>query len=156
MAQEIERKFLVLNDSYKSAAIRLYSIKQGYLSSDPKRSVRIRMKDDSGFITVKGASDPTGISRHEWEKPIPVKEAEELLKLCEPGMIEKIRYEVECGKHLFEVDEFLHENLGLVVAEIELRSPDEDFLKPDWLGREVTGELKYYNSQLSKRPFKTW
>lgn len=156
MTQEIERKFLVLNDSYKSEASRFYSIKQGYLSSDPKRSVRIRMKDDSGFITIKGAADPTGISRHEWEKPIPVKEAEELLTLCEPGIIEKIRYEVICGEHLFEVDEFLQENRGLVIAEVELKRPDEDYKRPEWLGQEVTGDPRYYNSQLSKKPFNQW
>ena len=156
MAQEIERKFLVLNDLYKSAASRSFRIRQGYLSSNPERTVRVRIKGDSGFLTVKGGSDPTGISRYEWEKMIPVNEAEELLRICEPGMIDKVRFEIKFGNHIFEVDEFLGENLGLVVAELELKSEDESYLQPDWLGREVTGELKYYNSQLARRPYNLW
>jgi adenylate cyclase len=156
MAQEIERKFLVLNDLYKSSASRSFRIRQGYLSSNPERSVRVRIKGDSGFLTIKGASDPTGISRYEWEKMIPVNEAEELLCLCEPGAIDKVRYEIKFGNHIFEVDEFFGENLGLVVAELELTSEDEKYQRPDWLGREVTGELKYYNSQLARRPYNLW
>ncbi|HEY5510514.1 MAG TPA: CYTH domain-containing protein [Prolixibacteraceae bacterium] len=156
MAQEIERKFLVLNDLYKSAASRSFRIRQGYLSSNPERTVRVRIKGDSGFLTVKGGSDPTGISRYEWEKMIPVNEAEELLRICEPGMIDKVRFEIKFGNHIFEVDEFLGENLGLVVAELELKSEDESYLQSDWLGREVTGELKYYNSQLARRPYNLW
>jgi CYTH domain-containing protein len=156
MSQEIERKFLVLNDLYKSAARSSFRIRQGYLSSNPERSVRVRIKGNSGFLTVKGGSDPTGISRYEWEKMIPVDEAEELLIICEPGVINKVRHEIKCGNHIFEVDEFLGDNLGLVVAEIELTSEDEKYQRPEWLGREVTGELKYYNSQLTRRPFNLW
>ena len=156
MSQEIERKFLILNDSYKFLARRSFRIKQGYLSSVPERTVRIRIKDDTGFITIKGVTDPTGISRYEWEKKIPADEAEELLKICEPGIIDKIRHEVEFGQHLFEVDEFLGDNLGLVVAEVELAHISEDFSRPAWLGQEVSGELKYYNSQLARNPFKRW
>ena len=156
MAQEIERKFLVLNETYKSAGNSSFRIRQGYLSSNPERSVRIRIKGDSGYITVKGATDPSGISRYEWEKMIPAMEAEELLNICEPGTIDKIRYEIEFGNHIFEVDEFLGDNLGLVIAELELTSEDESYQRPDWLGCEVTGQLKYYNSQLSRRPYNLW
>jgi adenylate cyclase len=153
---EIERKFLVKGD-YKKFAIKSYKIAQGFLSSAPERTVRIRIKDASGFITVKGISNQTGASRFEWEKEITLKEAEELLAICEPSIIEKIRYIIPTNDNLFfEVDEFVSENAGLLIAEIEL--PNEHFIfeKPKWLGKEVTGELKYYNSVLSKNPYSNW
>ncbi len=156
MAQEIERKFLVKSDVYKSASFKNTHIIQGFLSSVPERTVRIRIKGEQGFITVKGISNESGVSRYEWEKEILLKEANELLKICEPGNIEKTRFEVAFGKHTFEVDEFYGKNEGLVVAEVELSSEDEVYEKPDWLGEEVTGELKYYNSMLVKHPFKKW
>jgi adenylate cyclase len=156
MAQEIERKFLVLNNDYRAEAGQSFRITQGYLSSNPKRTVRVRIKGEKGFLTVKGATNESGVSRFEWEKEISVQEAEELLKICEPGVIDKIRHEIKSGNHTFEVDEFLGTNLGLVVAEIELLYEDEPFSKPDWLGAEVTGDNRYYNSMLSQNPYTTW
>jgi adenylate cyclase len=155
MAQEIERKFLVTGD-FKSHAAKQTRIIQGYLSSVPDRTVRVRVKGDKGFITVKGIGNNSGASRYEWEKEIPVSEVQELLKICEPGVIDKTRYNVIVGKHTFEVDEFYGENEGLVVAEIELSSEDENFEKPNWLGEEVTGDVKYYNSMLMKLPYSKW
>ena len=156
MKHEIERKFLVLNNQYKTEAGKWYRITQGYLSTNPERSVRVRIKGNSGYLTVKGAANASGISRFEWEKEISAQDAEELLKICEPGTVDKIRYEVKSGQHIFEVDEFSGLNQGLVVAEIELSHEDEQFLKPVWLGKEVTGESKYYNSMLSQKPFSKW
>jgi adenylate cyclase len=153
---EIERKFLVKSDDYKSAGSSNTRIVQGFLNTDPNRTVRIRIKGDKGFITVKGKSNESGTSRFEWEKEIPVDEAESLMKLCEKGILEKCRYEIPLGNHVYEVDEFYGDNLGLTVAEIELNSENEMFEKPDWLGKEVTGQIKYYNSQLSKNPFNLW
>lgn len=153
---EIERKFLVKTDAFKAEAFREHVIKQGYLNSNPERAVRVRIKDDTGFLTIKGKSDDTGTTRFEWEKEISREEAEALLKLCEPGVISKVRFLVKAGKHTYEVDEFFEENQGLFLAEIELQSATEDFNKPDWLGEEVTGDPRYYNSQLSKNPFKIW
>ena len=153
---EIERKFLVNSDDYRAEASSVITMTQGYLNSDPERSVRIRLTDQSGFITVKGKSNESGLSRFEWEKEISKTEAEALLKLCEKTIISKTRYEVAVGNHLFEVDEFLGDNKGLVMAEVELGSEDEKFSKPDWLGEEVTGDLKYYNSNLSNAPFCNW
>ena len=153
---EIERKFLVKNLNYKSESFEKKCIKQGYLNSNKNRTVRIRVSDDTGFITIKGKSNKNGISRFEWEKEIPVTEAEELLLLCEPTIIEKTRYLIKVGYHTFEVDEFAGDNSGLVVAEIELNSEDEVFEKPNWLSKEVTGDLKYYNSSISKLPFINW
>lgn len=155
MAQEIERKFLV-KGGFKAQAYRSVRIVQGYLSSVPERSVRIRIKGEQGFITVKGSSDTSGVSRYEWEKEIPLTDARELLLLCEPGIIDKIRYLVNVGKHVFEVDEFYGENEGLVLAEVELENENEFYEKPDWLGQEVTGDLRYYNAMLSKNPYKKW
>lgn len=153
---EIERKFLVTSEAYKQQASSEQRIVQGFLSSHRERTVRIRIKANKGFITVKGLSSESGTSRFEWEKEIPVEEAEALLKICEPGVIDKTRYEVTVGNHLFEVDEFYGDNEGLVVAEIELNTEGEYFEKPNWLGEEVTGQIKYYNSQLSKQPYHTW
>ncbi|MCM4166657.1 Inorganic triphosphatase [Arenibacter antarcticus] len=153
---EIERKFLVNSKVFKDESINTNRIVQGFLNTDPLRTVRVRIKGDTGFLTVKGIGSDLGTTRFEWETVVPVEEAEALLKLAEPGVIEKIRYEVPCGKHLFEIDEFFGDNSGLIVAEIELESEDEAFETPQWLGEEVTGINKYYNSQLSKKPFKTW
>lgn len=153
---EIERKFLVISDAYKSESIRKSHIVQGFLNSDKERTVRIRLKDDEGFLTVKGLSDDGGLSRFEWETNITKAEAEALLKLCEKGVIDKIRYDIPFGHHVFEVDEFFGDNAGLIIAEIELNDANEVFEKPNWLGEEVTGNIKYYNSQLSKQPFNTW
>ncbi len=155
MAQEIERKFLV-NGDFKPEAVKQTRIIQGYLSSVPERTVRVRVKGDKGFLTIKGIGSESGASRYEWEKEIPLTEAEELLAICEPGVIDKIRYIVKSGEHAFEVDEFFGENQGLIVAEVELNSEDEAFDKPAWLGEEVTGYTKYYNSMLMKNPYRHW
>lgn len=153
---EIERKFLVSSEVYKTEAFKTTRIIQGFLNTDKERTVRVRLKGNTGFITVKGASTNEGFSRFEWEKEILKEEAQALLKLCEVGVIDKTRYEVNVGNHIFEVDEFYGDNEGLVVAEVELETETELFEKPIWLGEEVTGNIKYYNSQLSKHPFKTW
>jgi len=153
---EIERKFLVTSDTYKKEAFSQNRIKQGYLSSIPERTVRIRTKGNKAYITIKGVSNETGMSRFEWEKEIPVDEAEKLLLLCQKGVIDKNRFEVKIGKHTYEVDEFYGENKGLIVAEIELKSESEPFEKPNWLGQEVTNDNRYYNSNLSINPFKNW
>lgn len=155
MAQEIERKFLVIGE-YKSLAFAKSRIVQGYISSARGRTVRIRIRDDKGYLTIKGASNASGTSRYEWEQELSLPEAEELMKLCEPGIIDKTRYLVRSGRHIFEVDEFYGENEGLVVAEVELASEDEAFVKPDFIGEEVTGDIRYYNSQLMKKPYKMW
>lgn len=151
---EIERKFLVKDNSFLDDFSRSNRIVQGYLSSHPERTVRVRIKGENGYLTIKGKSE--GFSRYEWEKEINIAEAEKLLQLCESGVIDKIRYDVIVGTHIFEVDVFYGENEGLVLAEIELQTEDETFEKPNWLGEEVTEDIKYYNSYLSKNPFKTW
>lgn len=153
---EIERKFLVNSNSYRTEASSVITITQGYLNSDPERSVRIRLTNQTGFLTVKGKSNTSGLSRFEWEKELSKTEAEALLKLCENTIISKTRYNVPVGAHVFEVDEFLGDNSGLVVAEVELGSEEESFSKPDWLGEEVTGITKYYNSSLSTTPVCNW
>jgi adenylate cyclase len=153
---EIERKFLVPSEAFKKEAFVQNRIAQGYLSSVPERTVRVRIKGDKGFLTIKGASNETGLSRFEWEKEIPVEEAAALLKLCEKGVIDKTRFEVKKGNHIFEVDEFHGENEGLIIAEVELKSENETFEKPIWLGKEVTNDCRYYNSYLSKNPFTHW
>ncbi|MEN8180810.1 MAG: CYTH domain-containing protein [Pseudomonadota bacterium] len=155
MATEIERKFLVTGD-FKTAADKSQRITQGYLSSVPERTVRVRLKGDRGFITIKGIGGATGASRYEWEKEIPVQEVQELLELCEPGVIDKTRYLVKSGAHTFEVDEFTGDNEGLTVAEVELANEHESFDKPEWLGEEVTGDVRYYNSMLMKQPYRSW
>lgn len=153
---EIERKFLVTSDVFKQAAFKKTRIMQGFLNTHPERTVRVRIKGEQGFLTVKGVSNKTGTTRSEWETEISTEDAKQLLNQCEPGIIDKTRYEIKAGNHVFEVDEFLGENEGLIVAEVELNSENEVFEKPLWLGKEVTGELKYYNSQLSLNPFKNW
>jgi adenylate cyclase len=153
---EIERKFLVLSEAFKDEAFTSNRIVQGFLNTHPNRTVRVRIKGNRGFLTVKGLSNEAGTIRTEWEKEIDVSEAETLLNLCEEGIIEKTRYEVQAGKHIFEVDEFFGKNQGLIIAEIELNAENESFEKPNWLGKEVTGDIKYYNSQLSNQPYNTW
>lgn len=154
--QEIERKFLVASEAYKSKAYKSTKIAQGFLNSDKSRTVRVRITDDKAFLTVKGLSSNSGLSRFEWETEINVEEAKELMKLCEPTQIEKTRFYIKVGEHTFEVDEFYGENSGLTIAEVELSAENEEFEKPDWLGEEVTGEVKYYNSMLSVKPFSQW
>lgn len=156
MAIEIERKFLVTSDIYRTIAFHSDRIVQGYLCRQNGNSVRVRIRGDRGFLTIKGPSKDGGISRYEWEKEIPVTEAEDLLLLCGKAKIEKTRYLVRYGKHIFEIDEFYGDNEGLIVAEIELSSREEKFEKPLFLGREVTGEARYYNSHLTLFPYKEW
>ena len=155
MAKEIERKFLIKGD-YKKYVVKSTKITQGYLSSVPERAVRVRIKGEKGFLTVKGIGNKSGTSRYEWEREISVQDAEDLLNICEPGIIDKTRFIVEFESHIFEVDEFYGENDGLTVAEVELKSEDEHFEKPEWLSEEVTGEVKYYNAMLMKNPYKDW
>ena len=154
--QEIERKFLVLSETYKDQTFGKEKIVQGFLARHPERTVRVRIKGEQGFLTIKGKSPDGGVSRFEWEKEIPLSEAEALFEICEPGRIEKVRHLVKVGEHVFEVDEFHGENEGLTVAEIELSAPDEEFTRLEWLGEEVTGDNRYYNSQLSKFPYSKW
>jgi len=154
--QEIERKFLVTSDKFKKEATKKTLFIQAYLNTHPERTIRIRISGEQAFMTIKGKSSENGLSRFEWEKEIPVTEAKELLKLCEPGKIEKYRHLIPFGDHTYEVDEFLEDNDGLVIAEIELNREDEKFKKPDWLGKEVTGNLDYYNSNLIAKPYKNW
>ena len=156
MTFEIERKFLVTSDNYKQQAYKKSYIKQGFLNSEKERVVRVRIKNDTGFLTIKGASNESGTTRFEWEKEITKIEAVNLLELCEEGIIEKYRYLVKVNEHVFEVDEFLGDNNGLLIAEVELKNENESFTKPEWLGNEVTGIVKYYNSNLSKKPFCRW
>jgi CYTH domain-containing protein len=156
MSLEIERKFLVKNDDFKKASYQQKTIKQGYLCNHQSNTVRVRIADETGFLTIKGPSNESGTTRFEWEKEIDKNEAEELLLLCEPSIIDKTRYLVKNHHLVFEVDVFYGDNLGLLIAEIELSSEDEAFDKPAWLGKEVTGIEKYYNSKMSKNPFKNW
>ena len=156
MSVEIERKFLVNSDAFVKQASEQTRIVQAYLNSDKQRTVRVRVRGEQGFLTIKGKSNQSGLSRYEWEKEIPLSEAEQLLALCEPGAIDKVRYLVPVAQHVFEVDVFAGDNLGLIVAEVELSSEQESFAKPDWLGQEVTGQAKFYNSQLSLNSFRNW
>ena len=156
MALEIERKFLVTDDSYKTMAFHSDRIAQGYLCREGGNSTRVRVRGDKGYLTIKGPSMDGGLSRFEWEKEIPESEAWELLKLCHGGIIDKTRHLVKCGEHTFEVDEFHGDNDGLVVAEVELENADDTFERPPFLGKEVTGDKRYYNSSLTRFPFKCW
>jgi adenylate cyclase len=153
---EIERKFLVNSTDFISQAFAQNRIAQGYISKNPERTVRVRIKGEKGFLTIKGKGNESGLSRFEWEKEIPVEEAQQLMHLCEKGTIDKTRYEIQSGKHVIEVDIFYGENEGLIMAEIELSSETEKFLKPEWLGEEVTNDQRYYNGYLSEHPFKSW
>lgn len=153
---EIERKFLVLSDTYKHEAQKSTRITQGYLSTDPERTVRVRIKGEQAFLAIKGKSNKSGTTRVEVEEEIAIDKAKTLLDLCLPGIIDKTRYEVALGNHTWEIDEFYGDNQGLILAEIELTSELETFVRPEWIGKEVTGNNKYYNSQLSNNPFKNW
>lgn len=153
---EIERKFLVTSEDFKEEAFAKHQIAQGYLNSNPDRTVRIRIKGESGFLTIKGKNNDSGTTRFEWETKIALMEAKPLLDLCEKGILLKTRYEIQVGKHVYEVDVFHGENEGLIIAEIELSSEQEVFEKPNWLGKEVTGDNRYYNSYISQKPFATW
>ncbi len=155
MAQEIERKFLVCGE-FKQAVSSSTRIAQGYICASSGRTVRIRIRDGKGYITIKGATNASGISRYEWEKEINPTEAKELMSLCLPGVIDKTRYLVEYDKHIWEIDEFYGDNEGLILAEIELKQEDESFSKPDFIGEEVTGDPRFYNSHLMQYPFKQW
>lgn len=156
MAQEIERKFLVKDDSFKVRAYSSSRIRQGYICSARGRTVRVRIRSDKGYLTIKGPSDESGMSRFEWEKEIALDEAQELMKLCEPGMIDKTRFLVRHGGHTWEVDEFYGENEGLTLAEVELKDENEQVDIPDFIGEEVTGQVKYYNSFLMRTPYTKW
>lgn len=158
MAMEIERKFLVVGDDFRRQAYASDRIKQGYICSGHGRTVRVRLRGGRGYLTIKGPSIDGGLSRYEFEKEITCEEAEQLFRLCEPGIIDKTRYLVKSpdGNHTFEVDEFYGDNDGLVIAEVELSSPDEPYEKPDFIGEEVTGDKRYYNSHLRKNPYKMW
>lgn len=153
---EIERKFLVVNESYKELATSSTHIKQGYICSDRGRTVRVRIRGHQAFLTIKGPSFDNGLSRYEFEKEITLDEAEHLFRLCGSGVIDKTRYLVPVGNHVFEVDEFYGDNEGLVVAEVELSSVDEVFERPTFIGIEVTGDRRYYNSMLTLQPYNTW
>ena len=153
---EIERKFLVQSDDFLKEVFSKKRIVQAYISSNPERTVRIRIKEDKAFLTIKGKGNATGTTRLEWETEINVSEAEQLLSICESGTICKIRHEIQVGNHLYEVDVFEGENDGLIIAEIELQNESETFEKPIWLGKEVTNDERYYNAYLSKNPFKKW
>lgn len=157
MAQEIERKFLVKGDAYKALAFNHSSIAQGYIVSGGGRSVRVRIRGDQGYLTIKGASNADGLSRYEFETEITLSDANDLMALCEPGIVRKTRWLVRAADgHVFEVDEFEGDNEGLVMAELELKSEDETFEKPDFIGKEVTGDRRFYNSHLRRYPFKIW
>lgn len=155
MGIEIERKFLVRDDRWRQRVERSARMRQGYLTSDARCSVRVRLADGQGFLNIK--SGTLGIRRSEYEYPVPAAEAEEILDaLCEKPLLEKIRHFVRHGQHLWEIDEFAGDNAGLIVAEIELSHPDEPFDRPGWLGEDVSHDIRYYNSQLARRPYKTW
>ncbi|MBR4028641.1 MAG: CYTH domain-containing protein [Alistipes sp.] len=154
MAQEIERKFLVVGE-YKHLAHSSFHLMQGYIASG-RRTVRVRVSDNCAWLTIKGPSRNGGLSRFEWEREIDIKDAMELMQLCEGALIDKCRYLVEYEGHTFEVDEFYGDNEGLIIAEVELQSEDEEFARPAWLGMEVTGVKRYYNSHLRSYPYKDW
>lgn len=156
MAQEIERKFLVLDDSFKHEAFSKSHITQGYICSERGRTVRVRIRDERAYLTIKGPSMNGGLSRYEFEQEIPLADAQQMMLFCEPGIIDKTRWLVKSGHHTFEVDEFFGDNEGLVVAEVELAYEDEPFEKPSFIGKEVTGDRRYYNSQLRANPFNKW
>lgn len=153
---ETERKFLVRNNAFLDEAFQAKRIVQGYICADAERSVRIRISGEEGFLTIKSATNERGWSRYEFEQPIVLKEAEELMKLCLPGLIDKVRYYVKFGDHIWEVDVFHGENEGLIVAEIELNTEDDVFEIPSWVAEEVSGDPKYYNSMLARNPYAEW
>ena len=154
---EIERKFLV-NGDFKSQAVSSSRIAQGYIASGNGRTVRVRIRGDKGYLTIKGPSGKAGLTRFEWEREIPLAEAEALMSICEPGIIEKTRWLVPSpdGRHTWEVDEFWGDNEGLVLAEIELESEDAPYEKPSFVGREVMGDRRFYNSHMRRNPYRLW
>lgn len=156
MNTEIERKFLVLDDSYKALSYAHSHIRQGYICSERGRTVRIRIRDEKAFITIKGPGLDGGLSRYEFEQEIPLADAELLMTLCEPGIIDKTRWLVKSGEHTFEVDEFHGDNAPLIMAEVELKSVTDEPKIPHFIGKEVTGDRRYYNSQLRKNPYSLW
>ncbi len=153
---ETERKFLVADDSYRAMATESHRMTQGYICRESGRTVRVRISDGRGWLTIKGKGSNNGMSRYEWETEIPADEAGALMRLCLEGIIDKTRYIVPFGGHTFEVDEFYGENEGLTVAEIELENENEPFSRPEWLGKEVTGDRRYYNSMLTQNPYSQW
>jgi len=153
---EIERKYRVKNTDFLDHCEISYRICQGYLNSSSERTVRVRTKNEKGYITIKGKSNDLGTTRFEWEKEIQQNEALELLKLCEDFIIEKTRYVVKYNEQLFEVDVFHGDNEGLIIAELELNDENEFIDLPDWIGEELTGDIRFYNSYLSNHPYKTW
>lgn len=156
MAIEIERKFLVRDDSYKHESFSSSHIRQGYLCSERGKTIRVRIRDEQAYLTIKGPSVDGGLSRYEFEYEIPLDDAEKLMTLCEPGIIDKRRWLVKSGDHVFEVDEFFGDNEGLVMAEVELRTANEEPEIPHFIGQEVTGDRRYYNSQLRRNPYRLW
>ncbi len=155
MSVEIERKFLVTGE-YKSLAYAHSHIEQGYFETAPGRTVRIRIRDDKAFLTIKGPSNKEGLSRYEFETEVPLEDGRQMMRLCRPGRINKDRWLIKNGSHTIEVDEFFGDNEGLVMAEIELESEEEEYVKPDFLGKEVTGDRRYYNSHLMRYPYLLW
>lgn len=152
MGKEIERKFMVKEGAWRNAKGTKY--RQGYLNSAKERNVRVRTMEDKAYLTIKGIA--IGASRMEFEYEIPLQDAEELLEICEKPLIEKTRYKVQEGGFVWEVDEFFRENQGLIIAEVELESEDQEFPKPDWVGKEVTGDPRYFNSNLINNPYTNW
>lgn len=155
MPYEIERKFLIASD-FKADVFSQSEIKQGYLSSDPERIVRIRVRNEKAYLTIKSTLSDTEFTCYEWEKEINFNDALDMLAFCEPSIIEKTRYLAKIDTHTFEIDEFHGENEGLLFAEIELASESEIFEKPNWLGKEVTDDIRYYNFYIAQHPYKTW
>ena len=154
---ETERKFLVVGE-FKSQSYNATRIQQGYIASNNGRTVRVRIRGDKGYLPIKGPSGLKGITRYEFDTEIPLDDARELMEICEPGIIDKTRYLVKSpdGRHTWEIDEFYGDNEGLVLAEVELSHESEEFLKPDFIGREVTGDRRFYNSHMRSYPFKLW
>lgn len=155
MHTEIERKFLVVGE-FKHLAHNRTHIEQGYFATEPGKTVRVRIRDDKAYLTIKGPSDKGGLERYEFETEVPLEDGHQLMKLCMPGSVQKDRWLVKNGKHTIEVDEFFGDNEGLIMAEIELDSPDEPYEKPDFLGREVTGDKRFYNKYMLRHPYKQW
>lgn len=153
---EIERKFTLKNTNFLSSSVNSFKITQGYLNSSSSRTVRVRTKGDKAYLTIKGESSANGMSRYEWEKEIDVDDALQLLSLCEDFVIEKTRYEIKVNDLVFEIDVFEGDNQGLIIAEVELQSEDQDVELPEWIDQEVTGDVRYYNSYLSNTPYNQW
>lgn len=154
---ETERKFLVVGE-FKSQSYNATRIQQGYIASNNGRTVRVRIRGDKGYLTIKGPSGLKGITRYEFDTEIPLDDARELMEICEPGIIDKTRYLVKSpdGRHTWEIDEFYGDNEGLVLAEVELSHESEEFQKPEFIGKEVTGDRRFYNSHMRSYPFKLW